>query len=281
MKPILSVAELLDLPSALVFDARFRLADPPAAERLFREGHIPNAQFLDLDRDLSGEKTPTSSRHPFPARETLARRFGGFGIGPDSHVVLYDDTDHAGAARAWALLRWLGFERVQVLDGGLKAWTAAGQPLEKGEGHPHRPASFPEKEPRLDLRTLGQLGDAPLGGELRDAPLGGGLSDAPLVDVRAPERYRGDVEPIDPIAGHIPGAKNLPYTSLLDANGKFLPPEELAKKLPKEKPIYYCGSGVTSCVAVLAHAVLGRDAALYAGSWSEWCRQPGAKIEKG
>jgi len=232
--------------------------------RLFREGHIPGAQHADLHHDLAAPGDfARGGRHPFPPRKALADVFSRFGIDRDTSVVTYDDTDHAYAARAWAMLRWLGHAKVQVLDGGYRAWVAAGLPVEMGEAKPRPRAAFEPSASLLDVRGFEALGAGQ------------------LVDVRAPERFRGEVEPIDPVAGHIPGARNLPYVSLLAPDGKFLPAAELARRLPTEPAVYYCGSGVTSCVALVAAEVVGRRAALYPGSWSEWCRRPGAPIAKG
>jgi len=244
-----------------VLDARFRMNDPATAERLYFEGHIPGAIRVSAETELAGIKGPLTGRHPFPSRESLVALFSRLGISPETTVVVYDDTDHAGAARCWFLLRWMGFANVRVLDGGLKAW---GKPLDKGESPVVEPSVFVEAPPLV--RIFGRE-------ELR----------SPLVDARAPERYRGEVEPIDPVAGHIPGALNLPYLGLLGPDGRFLPPEQLRQKLlgVGARPTFYCGSGITGCVPVLAAASLGLEAALYPGSWSEWCRQPDAAIERG
>lgn len=264
MSALIGVEELKEsLGKTVILDARFRLADPSAAEKLFQEGHIPGAVRVDLDRDLSGPKNGLNGRHPLPDREQLESLFSRLGVGEHSQVVVYDDTDHAGACRAWMLLRYVGFEPVRVLSGGLEAWKKVGYSLEKGPGAKRKTATFRARAPLVEVRFLGDLGGAE------------------LFDARAPERYRGDVEPLDPVAGHIPGAKNLPYGTLM-RDGKFLSAADLAAVLPKvAKPVFYCGSGVTACVPLFAAHLAGKTAAIYAGSWSEYCAQPGAKVEKG
>lgn len=261
MNPLIEVAELAKLSNTdvVILDARFRLQDPAMAEKLFLEAHIPNAQRVDLEKDLSGAKTGTNGRHPLPQKQDLQALLGRLGIRANTLVVLYDDTDHAGAARAWMLLRWLGHEKVKVLHGGLKAWKAAGLAVETGPSKPRALKEFPPRPSLIEIYTHDQLA-----GKL-------------LIDARAPERYRGDIEPIDPKAGHIPGAKNLPYSSLLDSEGKFLPLPLLKERLAAVAtpfPTFYCGSGVTACVLLLAAALTNQPASLYAGSWSEWCTLP-------
>lgn len=265
MNPLISADELKEIGPMVkdlrILDARFRLGDPATAERLYLEGHIPGAIHVHPEVELTGEKGPLTGRHPFPSREALVALFSRLGIGPETTVVVYDDTDHAGAARCWFLLRWMGFANVRVLNGGLKAW---GRPLDKGESPLAQAAVFSEGAPLVRVFGREELA-------------------APIVDARAPERFRGEVEPIDPVAGHIPGAQNLFYRDLLGADGCFLPPEQLREKLLAvgAGPTFYCGSGITGCVPILAAASLGLEAALYPGSWSEWCRQPGAPVEKG
>lgn len=263
MKNLISAHELANLRDVVIVDARFRLQDASAAERLFRDGHIPGAVRANIDRDLSGAKTGRNGRHPLPSREAMVALFSRLGIGSGTEVVAYDDTDHAGAARLWFLLRWLGHERVRVLNGGLAAWAAAGFSLEQGEGRSGRkPAKFVAAAPLVQLK------------DWREASL--------LVDARAPERYRGEVEPLDPVAGHIPGAKNLPYASVL-LDGKFPAASVLREKLLGlgPKPTFYCGSGVTATVLLFAAEEAGLEASLYPGSWSEYCSLPGVVVEKG
>lgn len=261
MTYLISAHELANLTDVVILDARFRLQNPSAAERLYREGHIPGAQRVDLDKDLSGEKTGRNGRHPLPERKALSGLFSRLGITRDTWVVAYDDADHAGATRAWFLARWMGHEKVKVLNGGLKAWAEAGFPLEKGEGRPVPPAAFSEERPLVATRHWEEALN--------------------LIDARAAERYRGEVEPIDPKAGHIPGAKNLPYASLF-VDGKFPSAAALRERLLGlgPRPTFYCGSGVTATVLLFAASEAGLEASLYPGSWSEYCALPGARVER-
>lgn len=264
MKFLLNAEDVKDhLKDFVILDARFRLNDKEVGARLFAEGHLPGAEHVDLEKDLSGVKSGKNGRHPLPARTALAALFSRLGIGADTPVLAYDDTDHSGAGRLWLLLRWMGHENVFVLNGGMKAWTALGLPVETGSARVRVPTQFPERAPLVNLL-------------LRDE-----LSGRELWDARAPERYRGEVEPLDPHAGHIPGAKNLFYQKLLGADGRFLPDAEIRKLLPEGDPTFYCGSGVTATVPFLAALSLGRNASIYPGSWSEWCTQVGAGIAKG
>lgn len=241
--------------------------DPAAGRKFYLEGHIPGALHLDLERDLSGAKTGRNGRHPLPDRVALADRFGSLGIGANTEVVTYDDADHAGAARLWMMLRWLGHERVRVLNGGLMAWKESGGVIATGEEATPAPASFPLRD---SLVTTFEKSS---------------LAGRALVDARAPARYRGDEEPLDPKAGHIPGAKNLFYQSLIGPDGKLLPPSVILEKLQALKltaaPTFYCGSGVTASVLLLAAQASGVHAAIYPGSWSEWCADPAAPVEVG
>ena len=264
MKFLLSAEEVkAHLKDFVILDARFRLNDGQAGARLFAEGHIPGAAHVSMDKDLSGPKTGKNGRHPLPSREALVRLFSRLGIGADTPVLAYDDTDHSGAGRLWLLLRYMGHENVFVLNGGWKAWTAQALPVETGAGSPRSALQFPERAPLVNLFERQELE----GQELWDA--------------RAPERYRGEVEPLDPQAGHIPGARNLFYQKLLGPDGRFLNADELTKILPSGSPTFYCGSGVTATVPLLAAQALGRNAAIYPGSWSEWCTQEGAPVAKG
>ncbi|MGE3262226.1 MAG: sulfurtransferase [Bacteriovoracia bacterium] len=242
---------------ARILDARFRLADPSAGKKLYLEGHIPGAYFVDLETQMTGRKTGRNGRHPFPDRKVFADMLGKqLGIGAETSVVIYDDADYAGAARLWMMLRWVGHEKVWVLNGGLKGY--AGE-LAKGE-EPHPPlARFLARKSLVENFTWNELG-----GKL-------------LVDARAPERFRGEVEPIDSVGGHIPGARNFFYQNLLH-EGRLDP-----SRLPtfEGKPTFYCGSGVTASVLLLAAAERGMEASLYAGSWSEWCVVRPQDIAKG
>jgi thiosulfate/3-mercaptopyruvate sulfurtransferase len=236
-------------------DCRFDLLDPAAGERLYLEGHVPGAAFLDLDRDLSDlTRAPAEGRHPLPEPEAFAAAASRAGIGPGVLAVAYDQGMTGGAARLWWLLRHFGHDDAAVLDGGLGVWRG---PLRSGP-EAIEPAAFVPK-PRDDdtveaEELLARLGDPSLA----------------VVDARAPERFRGEVEPLDPVAGHIPGAVSVPF-------GHDLPPAVLEA----DEVVAYCGSGVVACVALLELARAGRpDAKLYAGSWSEWSRR-GLPVERG
>ena len=235
------------------------------------------AQHADLERDLSGPPTPLSGRHPLPDPVQLATRLGALGVGPDTQVVAYDDGPGAMAARLWWLCRWIGHEAVAVLDGGLRAWRAAGGSVtaatsapQPRELHPRRSLARTATADSLHAATLAAAGTC-------------------LVDARTPQRFRGQAEPIDPVAGHVPGARNHPFERNLDADGRFLPPaalrERWAQTLGGARPqqvVAMCGSGVTACHLLLAleHAGLP-GARLYAGSWSEWIRDPRRPVATG
>lgn len=253
------VAERLDDPTLRVVDVRWYLSDPTLGAVRYAEGHVPGAVFLDLEDDLSDTSVPDAGRHPLPDRQTLATRLGEVGIGSGHDVVAYDDASGSIAARAWWLLRWLGHERVAVLDGGWPAWVRAGHPVSRVVPD-HPPAMFAVSAPLTT--TVGRAEVADRAG-------------AVLVDARAPERFRGETEPVDPVAGHIPGAVNLPTGSLVDGNGRFLAPEALAGRLAPVlgdgRAMASCGSGVTACAVILAAVAAGLpEPALYPGSYSEW-----------
>jgi thiosulfate/3-mercaptopyruvate sulfurtransferase len=262
-----ALAEHLDDPNWIVFDCRFLLTQPDAREADYLQAHIPGAVYAHLDRDLSAPIVPgVTGRHPLPAPEKAARRFGELGIGPGMQVVAYDDLGGSLAAvRLWWMLRWLGHTAVAVLDGGWQGWLAEGRPVRNGtETRPAQPfAARPQPGMLLTSDEVEQIRRDPA---------------YRLVDVRLPERYRGEVEPIDPLAGHIPGALNLPYTNNLNAEGKFRTPQELYDfysaelgGVPAGRVVFYCGSGVTSIHSLLALQIAGLgEARLYAGSWSEW-----------
>jgi thiosulfate/3-mercaptopyruvate sulfurtransferase len=265
--------ERLGQPGLAVVDCRYRLGEPGAGERLWRESHIPGASFLDVDRDLAAPPGDRG-RHPLPdpaAFEAAARRAG---IGPDTTVIAYDEAAEGGAARLWWLLRHFGHTHVAVLDGGLREWREAGLPTRGGDEQ-IAPGSFHARPREDDTASIEELAAAE-----RDpaaAPL--------LLDARAPERYRGETEPIDSVAGRIPGAHNLPFMELA-ADGKFLPAEELRARFDAAGAgagahfVAYCGSGVTACVLVLAAELAGlEEARLYPGSWSEWSRR-GLPVER-
>jgi thiosulfate/3-mercaptopyruvate sulfurtransferase len=260
----------------VLIDARFDLADPAAGERAHGEAHLPGAHYLHLDRDLSAARTGRNGRHPLPQRSLFAARIGTLGIGPQTQVVAYDAQGGSYAARVWWLLRWLGHEAVAVLDGGLPAWVAAGGAVNDADvARSSTTAPYPERA------SLVSSVDA-------DALLAR-LGRTPLIDARAPERFRGEVEPLDAQAGHIPGALNRCYRDNLRADGRFKPAEALRAEFtpllgdaaPSEV-VHQCGSGVTACHNLLAmeHAGLA-GSLLYPGSWSEWSSDPSRPIATG
>ncbi|HET7570548.1 MAG TPA: sulfurtransferase [Gammaproteobacteria bacterium] len=266
----------LDDPQWVVFDCRFELADPQAGERAWREGHIPGARFADLERDLSGPTGPRTGRHPLPDPDLLAGKLAGWGVGPQSQIVAYDDRGGAFAARLWWLARWLGHSHAAVLDGGLNRWRAEGRPLDQRTPHPVANTFKPQVDHDLWLRTDEVE-------EMMREQVGC------LIDARDADRYAGKNEPVDPVAGHIPGAINLPFKDNLDSEGRFRSPDELAERFhaalggtdPAEV-VHSCGSGVTACHNLLAMEVAGlRGSRLYAGSFSEWIRDPGRAVETG
>jgi thiosulfate/3-mercaptopyruvate sulfurtransferase len=252
----------------VVVDCRYVLGQPGAGRPLWLEAHIPGAAFLDVDRDLAAEPGERG-RHPLPEPadfEAAARRAG---IGSASRVVAYDEAGEGGAARLWWLLRHFGHDDAAVLNGGLAAWREEGGPLEAGadEG---RTAGNEEAGPSR------HLADHPFTARQRedDAVTADELSatEPKLLDARAPERYRGETEPIDPVAGHIPGAVNVFFADIAP-KGRFLPEAELRERLGDESFVAYCGSGITACTLVLASELAGVEGRLYPGSWSEWCRR--------
>ncbi|RBJ83625.1 sulfurtransferase [Pseudomonas sp. MWU12-2534b] len=254
-------------PGLVILDCRFALEDPDYGQRSYADGHIAGAHFADLNRDLSGPVIKgVTGRHPLPEPAQLLARLQAWGIDNDSEIVLYDDGPGAFAARAWWLLAWLGKrDGVFILDGGLKAWHAAGLPLslDAPETVAGQFTGQPDHSLLLDAEHLRQrLGQA----------------DLTLLDARGLPRFRGEVEPIDPVAGHIPGAQCAAFTDNLDSDGRFLPAQQLkqrfAEKLAGRSPehlVAYCGSGVTACHNLFALCLAGYPLArLYAGSWSEW-----------
>ncbi|MGB8326282.1 MAG: sulfurtransferase [Steroidobacteraceae bacterium] len=263
------LARRIDDADLVVIDCRFELARPAWGAGAYHDGHVPGALYAHLDRDLSGPVTAATGRHPLPAREHFARSAADWGIDESAQVVAYDQGNGMFAARLWWLLRWHGHARVAVLDGGLTAWLDAGLALSR---EPALRASRPFV-PR-----------APLGDALETADVVRELDAGRirLVDARASDRFAGENETIDPVAGHVPGAVNHPFIGNLDASGRFLEPGALSRHWhdtlgghPASSVVAMCGSGVSACHNLLAleHAGL-RGARLYAGSWSEWIRDP-------
>lgn len=258
----------------VVADCRFDLSDPAAGRRAFEEDHIPGAVFFDLDEDLSGPVTGRGGRHPLPDVDEFCAKLGERGIGNDVTVVCYDDQQGQMAARLWWLLRFVGHDDAVVLDGGYAAWRAAGLPVTAKVPVPTRRQFAPKLRPHMT---------ASMDDVRRVSADGSGM----IVDSRTAERYRGEVEPLDPVAGHIPGARNLPWMDNVDERGFFRSREELRRRfdgLPEDMDgvVLHCGSGVSACVNVLAmeHAGLGR-ARLYVGGWSDWCSVEGNPVATG
>jgi thiosulfate/3-mercaptopyruvate sulfurtransferase len=267
---LVQVDELADqFPSVRLLDVRWRLSDAPGdGGRRYADGHIPGARFLDLEAVLTSHTgDPLDGRHPLPDTSTLAEGLGALGVRPDDDLVVYDEPGSFAAERAWWVLRWAGL-RARVLDGGIDAWVDAGRPLETGE-HQATAAT------RLDL-TVGQLPTLDVDAAATFA------ADGVLVDARAGERYRGEVEPLDPRPGHVPGAVNVSAATLYE-DGRMPTDDRLRELLspalgpvldPETPVAAYCGSGVSAARDVLALAVLGVDAALFPGSWSAWSNDP-------
>lgn len=265
------------LDDCVVVDCRHDLVDPSFGPAAWAEAHLPGAFFLHQDHDLAGTRTGRNGRHPLPDRETLRRKLESIGLADGRQLVAYDENGGMLASRLWWLARWIGHAEVAVLDGGLPAWRAAGHALAR-EAPVARPSGTltlrPPRTTQVDAgRVLAALGDA----RLR------------IVDARTPERWRGEVEPLDPVAGRIPGAVNRPYTENLQADGRFKSPQalrgEFAALLDGLDPaalVHHCGSGVTACHNLLAMEVAGLPgAALYPGSWSEWCADPARPVAAG
>jgi thiosulfate/3-mercaptopyruvate sulfurtransferase len=258
-------AQLRTAAPPVVLDVRWQLGDPNGRE-YYRVGHIPGAVFADLDTELAAPPTPAAGRHPLPDVAALQEAARRWGISAGRPVVVHDDNGNTAAARAWWLLRWAGVEDVRILDGALAAWQSAGLPLEAGD---------PEHvEPGDVTLTPGRL-------PVLDADEAAGLArKGVLLDARAAERYRGETEPVDPRAGHIPGAVSAPTGDNLSASGAFLPPVELRARFaalgadPAVPVGVYCGSGVTAAHQIAALAIAGIDAALFPGSWSAWSADP-------
>ena len=277
--PLISTAELaphLSEADWLVADCRFELSKPEAGAAAWRAGHIPGAVHVDLERDLSVPVTAKSGRHPLPAVAEFAATLSRLGIGNGTRVVCYDAGPGAYAARLWWMLRWMGHDEVAVLDGGLAAWTAEGRPVST-DAPIRGPARFiPHPRPEMVYEDAGSVARALARGET-------------LVDVRGAERFAGKVEPLDAVAGHVPGAINLPFLENLDAGGRFRPTAEIAAlwrsrtgASPGRALICMCGSGVTACHGLLALEAAGVSGGrLYAGSWSEWIRDPSRPVARG
>lgn len=269
------LARELDNPDWVVVDCRHDLSNPAFGPAAYADGHLPGAVFMHLDDELSGPKTGSNGRHPLPDPTRLATRLGELGIDNTKQVVAYDDAGGMYAARLWWLLRWLGHERVAVLDGGLQAWQRNAGPLTPSPVTPRATTFTASRQPidaPLDEVLAGHDGDAML-----------------LIDARSPDRFRGENEMLDPVGGHIPGAINRFFRDNLDADGYFKSPTQLRGEFEAlldghevRQVVHQCGSGVTACHNLLAMEIAGLPGArLYPGSWSEWCANPERPVAAG
>jgi thiosulfate/3-mercaptopyruvate sulfurtransferase len=276
---LVSVAELsrhTEDPDWLVIDCRFDIGRPEAGQQTYCDGHIPGAIYAHLDRDLASPRTGASGRHPLPAADALARRFSDWGISARVQVVAYDDAGGAVAARLWWLLRWMGHSPVALLDGGWPAWIAAGLPVSKLPAQ-RPPAVFGGSPGHMPVIEAPAIQDRLRHGNLL------------LIDARARARYLGEMEPIDPVAGHVPGAVNVPFQTNLTPSGTFCDPGRLRTTMQPllagrrgDDVAVMCGSGVTACHVLFAMELAGLPGArLYPGSWSEWIADPGRPVARG
>lgn len=271
-----ALAGNLDDPALVVVDVRSSLADPEYGRTAYRAGHIPGAHYADLNSDLSDPPGGGRGRHPMPAVASMAATFSALGIAAGSTVVAYDDADGMYASRLWWMLRYLGHDAVRVLDGGFANWTAGGYPVTVEVRTPPPAVFVPHPRPEM-LVTAEQVEAIRLSPDWR------------LVDSRAPDRFRGENETIDPIAGHIPGARNYFFKNNMQEDGLMRPPVGLESGFARvldgietDHVVFYCGSGVTACHNLLAMDRAGRHGAkLYAGSWSEWISDPDRPIATG
>ncbi|GIG30036.1 sulfurtransferase [Cellulomonas marina] len=270
VEPLALAAELADDEPPALLDVRWSLGGPPGREEHLA-AHVPGAVFVDLDAELAAPAAPAHGRHPLPDVAALEAAARSWGLREARPVVVYDATGGTAAARAWWLLRWAGLRDVRLLAGGLPAWRAAGLPVEAGAVTPE-PGDVVLRPGALPTAGADEVAGWPARGVLLDA--------------RAGERYRGEVEPVDPRAGHVPGARSAPTAGNLDADGRFLPADSLRRRFASlgalDAPVaVYCGSGVTAAHEVAALASLGVDATLYPGSWSQWSHDPARPVATG
>jgi thiosulfate/3-mercaptopyruvate sulfurtransferase len=291
---LVSVEELKALQAGgarlMVFDCSFDLMNPAAGEEQYRKAHIPGAVYAHLDNALSDKGTvdpdgthhphpdaASGGRHPLPGREKFAMWLSSVGFANDMQAVVYDRNGNNYCGRLWWMLKWMGHEAVAVLDGGLQAWQAAGGAVTDREEPSHFQSNFEIGQPLRSLATSDMV------------MAGLGSKKQTVIDARATPRYKGEVEPMDPVAGHIPGALNRPFSQNLGPDGRFKPAAQLKAEFEQllggrdpQTVVHHCGSGVSALPNVLAMEIagLGRTA-LYAGSWSEWCRDPSRPVEKG
>ena len=277
-RTLIKASTLTALNSLKIFDCRFDLANPEAGAQQYAEGHIPGAIYVNLDEVMSSSITATSGRHPLPTRESFKQFLADAGVNEGDQLVAYDSSAGLFAARFWWMCRWIGFDKVAIIDGGYPEWLKLGvtpsleKPIATSTGNIQLKDSL---ENALSVSEI----EAIVAGEIQGT----------VIDVRAAERYRGEVEPIDPVAGHVPGALNIPLSENYAANGLFKSPAELAASYrntlgdyePNE-PVFMCGSGVTACLGRFAIEVAGLEAvSVYPGSWSEWIRDANRGVATG
>ena len=270
------LAQQVNDPAWIVIDCRFTLTNTEAGRAAYARGHLPGARYAHLDQDLAGPKNGSNGRHPLPDAQAFAQKLGAWGIDADTQVVVYDDSFGAIAVRLWWMLRWMGHDAVALLDGGLPKWQREQRPLT---------TDLPQVTPKVFTAQVrhDMVVDT-------DAVLTATSTHAALiVDARAEMRFIGEIEPLDPVAGHVPGAKNLPFDDNLAMDGTLLPAAELRERYTElldgkspEQVIHMCGSGVTTCHNLLAMEIAGlKGGKLYAGSWSEWVADPSRPVAKG
>lgn len=274
---LITVDELAEhIDRCLVVDGRHDLADPAAGRRQHDEGHLPGAVFVSMDHDLAGPKGPRTGRHPMPSRELIRERLAAIGLSDTTQLIVYDG-GNGMAGRLWWMARWIGHGAVAVLDGGIAAWRRAGYPVVAEPTAPRAPGELTLRSPLATLADADETGRAAADTSRR------------VLDARPAERYRGEIEPIDPVAGHIPGALNRPWGLNVREDGRFKPAPVLRAEFDAllsgrapQAVVNSCGSGVSACMNLLAMAHAGLPgAALYAGSWSEWITDPARPVRTG
>ncbi len=268
--------EIIDQDNVRVFDCRFSLKDPQGGLKNYQVGHLPNAQFADMDTQLSSAMTETSGRHPLPDAEQFTHQLKQWGVNNDTQVIAYDDISGAFAARLWWMMRWLGHDNVAVLDGGMKQWTDAGFALSQAQVDV-APGNFSGTANMAWLMDIDTV----------EKELAG--NNIVLIDARAADRYTGKDQKTDPVPGHVPGASNLPFGGNLTQDGLFASPEVIKQRFNNvidqqslTNVVNMCGSGVTACHNLLAQAVAGLPPTkLFIGSWSQWIRDPSREVATG
>lgn len=267
------LAQQVNDPAWIVIDCRFTLTNTEAGRAAYARGHLPGARYAHLDQDLAGPKNGSNGRHPLPDAQAFAQKLGAWGIDAKTQVVVYDDSFGAIAVRLWWMLRWMGHDAVALLDGGLPKWQREQRPLT---------ADLPQVTPKVFTAQVRHDMAVDTDAVLR-------ATSSLIVDARAEMRFIGEIEPLDPVAGHVPGAKNLPFDDNLAMDGTLLPAAELRERYTElldgkspEQVIHMCGSGVTTCHNLLAMEIAGlKGGKLYAGSWSEWVADPSRPVAKG